>query len=90
MLLQSVGATLDVRPEVRKGRIECDTTVLAVSDGFWRTLKDSELHDKLCPQMCVTPEDMLLQCRKLAEMAFDRNEEDNISVAAMCLEMALS
>jgi serine/threonine protein phosphatase PrpC len=90
VLLQSVGATLDVRPEVTKGRFECDTTVLAVSDGFWRTLKDSELHDKLCPQMCVTAEDMLMQCRKLAEMAFDRNEEDNISVAAMCLEMALS
>lgn len=88
VLLQSVGATPDVRPEVRRGILKCDTTVLAVSDGFWRTLKEPELHDKLCPQMCVTADDMLLQCRKLADLALQREEEDNISVAAMCLEMA--
>ncbi len=87
VLLQSVGATLDIKPEVRRGSFEGDTTVLAVSDGFWRTLEESELHDKLCPQMCVTSDGMLLQCRKLANMAQQRDEEDNISVAAMCLEM---
>jgi hypothetical protein len=30
---------------------------------------------------------MLEECRKLAELAWKRKEEDNISVAAMCLEM---
>jgi serine/threonine protein phosphatase PrpC len=87
VLLQSVGAGVSASPEVLRGVFESDTTVLAVSDGFWRTLGDEELHDKLCPQMCVTPEDMLGQCRKLYELAIRRNEEDNISVAAMCIEM---
>ncbi len=87
VLLQSVGAGASASPEVRRGVFEGDTTVLAVSDGFWRTLEDEELHDKLCPQMCVTAEDMLDQCRKLYDLAIGRNEEDNISVAAMCIEM---
>jgi serine/threonine protein phosphatase PrpC len=87
VLLQSVGAGVSASPEVRRGVFEGDTTVLAVSDGFWRTLEDEELHDKLCPQMCVTAENMLGQCRKLYDLAIDRCEEDNISVAAMCIEM---
>ncbi len=85
VLLQSVGASREVVPEVRRGCFGGDTTVLAVSDGFWRKLSPREIHDKLCPQMCVTPEDMLRECRKLADMAVRRKEDDNISVAAMCL-----
>ncbi len=87
VLLQSVGATVDLHPEIKRGEVEGDTTILAVSDGFWRKLEEEELHEKLCPQMCVTPEDMLSQCRKLASLAVKRSEEDNISVAAMCLNM---
>ena len=86
VLLQSVGTTLEIKPDVRRGEIKANTTVLAVSDGFWRTLAAEEVHSKLCPQMCVTADDMLDSCRKLAELAVDRNEDDNISVAAMCLE----
>ncbi len=87
VLLQCVGAATDIDPVIRYGDIDRSTTILACSDGFWRTLEQKELHDKLCPQMCVTAEDMLDQCRKLAEIAWSRKEEDNISVAAMCLEM---
>ena len=87
VLLQCVGVATDITPVIRYGELDRNVTVLACSDGFWRTLKDKELHDKLCPQMCVTPQDMLEECRKLAELAWKRKEEDNISVAAMCLEM---
>ncbi len=86
VLLQSVGTAGGVEPQVTRGEFNGDVTVVACSDGFWRTLDTSELHDKLCPQMCVTPEDMLEECRKLAQTAWSRKEEDNISVAAMCLE----
>lgn len=86
ILLQSVGTTLEIQPEVKRGELNSNTTVLAVSDGFWRTLKEEEIHNKLCPQMCVTSDDMLGECKKLAELALSRKEEDNISVAAMCLE----
>ncbi len=86
VLLQSVGTTLEIKPVIRRGEIDSSTTVLAVSDGFWRTVSGDEMHSKLCPQMCVTADDMLSGCRKLVGLAMDRKEEDNISVAAMCLE----
>ncbi len=86
VLLRCVGSSREVEPWVQQGTFDRNTTVLACSDGFWRKLEEAEMHDKLCPQMCVTPDDMLNQCRKLAERAFERGEDDNISVAAMCLE----
>ncbi len=87
VLLQCIGTTVEVEPEVRRGVIKRNTTVVACSDGFWRTLDRKEIHEKLCPQMCVTADDMLKECQKLSKMAFARREEDNISVAAMCLEL---
>ena len=88
VLLQCVGTSMEVEPEVRRGTFKGNITVLACSDGFWRRLKEEDLHQKLCPQMCVTPEDMLEECRKLAHLAVSRKEEDNISVAAMCIEQS--
>ncbi len=87
VLLQCLGTSLEVEPEVRRGELKGNTTVVACSDGFWRTLEPTEIHDKLCPQMCVTPDDMLEECSKLAAMAVERREQDNISVAAMSLEL---
>ena len=62
------------------------TTVVACSDGLWKTISEKELFRALCPQMCVTSEDMLDECKKLTMTAIDRKEQDNITVAAMCLE----
>ena len=50
-------------------------------------MKKNELYNMLCPQMCVTSEDMLDACKKLVKAAYDRNETDNISVAALCMEL---
>ena len=86
VLLQCIGTSPEVEVEVRTGEFDSNTTVLACSDGFWRTIKEEEMHRMLCPQMCVTSDDMLEECRKLTQMAFGRKEKDNISAAAMCLE----
>ena len=74
-------------PEIRKGVLKDNTTIIACSDGFWRTLGAEEIRKKLCPQMCLTDEDMLNQCKKLVEKAKSRDEEDNITIAAACFEM---
>lgn len=87
VLLQCIGTSHAPVPEIKRGTIQGNTTIIACSDGFWRTISDEEMRIKLCPQMCITDQDMLNQCRKLADLAISRNEEDNISVAAMCLEM---
>lgn len=87
VLLSCLGTSRAATAEVTRGQFKGNSvTVIACSDGFWRTIGEDEMHEKLCPQMCVTPEDMLWECRKLAERAMARKEEDNISVAAMCLE----
>ncbi len=85
VLLQCLGTTSSVEPDVRRGELKGNTTVVVCSDGFWRKLEPFEIHEKLCPQMCVTPDDMLEECRKLANLAVERREQDNISVAAMSL-----
>ncbi|SFC18474.1 PP2C family protein-serine/threonine phosphatase [Butyrivibrio sp. YAB3001] len=85
VLLQCIGTSRAPIPEIRRGRLEGNTTIIACSDGFWRKLGTEDMRKKLCPQMCVTDEEMLNQCRKLADLAIERNEEDNISVAAISL-----
>lgn len=86
VLLQSIGTTMAPEIQVGHGEFKGSTTVLACSDGFWRSLNSDEIHKRLCPQMCVTDSDMLDECRKLTELAWSRKEKDNISAAAMCLE----
>ena len=86
VLLQSIGTTMAPKIQVEYGDFKGSTTVLACSDGFWRSLQPEEIHRRLCPQMCVTDSDMLDECRKLTELAWSRKEKDNISAAAMCLE----
>ena len=86
ILTQSLGTVAELEPCFSMGELGSDTTILAVSDGFWRTVSETEMHDKLCPQMCVSPEEMLSGCKKLADLAVSRKEKDNISVAALCLE----
>ena len=87
VLLKCLGSMRAPEPDITRGIIENDSTVIACSDGFWRTMKKNELYNMLCPQMCVTSEDMLDACKKLVKAAYDRNETDNISVAALCMEL---
>ena len=86
VLLQCIGSGKSPEPEIKKGIIDRDTTYVACSDGFWKTLDLESLRTKLCPQMCITDEDMLSLCRKLSDEAIEKGEDDNITAAAMCLE----
>lgn len=86
VLLQCIGHGGPISPQIMFGEIRTSSTVVACSDGFWKTISEKEIFRSLCPQMCVTSEDMLEECRKLTGMAIDRKEQDNITVAAMCLE----
>ena len=86
VLLQCLGHGSAPQPQIIRGDIQMSTTVVACSDGLWKTISEKELFRALCPQMCVTSEDMLEECKKLTMTAIDRKEQDNITVAAMCLE----
>ena len=86
ILLQCIGTQNLPEPQIGKGTFDANTTVIACTDGLWRTITGRELYSRLCPQMCISDEDMLDQCRKLIDTAAMRDEQDNISIAAMCLE----
>lgn len=86
VLSQCIGMLKSPVPEVEMGTLDRSTTVVACTDGLWRTVTLEEIRQKLCPQMCVTDEDMLSECKKLSDLAVKRDEEDNISVAAACME----
>lgn len=86
VLLQCIGTHTPPTPQIGRGRFSKNTTVIACSDGLWRTVSNREMYQRLCPQMCISDEDMMDQCRKLIDTATSRKEEDNISVAAMNLE----
>ncbi|AOZ97495.1 PP2C family protein-serine/threonine phosphatase [Butyrivibrio hungatei] len=86
VLIQCVGSSKAPDPEIVRGEFKSDSTIVACSDGFWRKLEEKEIFRALCPQMCVTSEDMLDQCRSLFDMAWEREEKDNITAAALCME----
>ncbi len=86
VLLQCMGTKYAPTPDIKKGEFDRNTTVVACSDGFWRLIEREELRQHLCPQMCVTDVDMLGECKKLVNTVISRDEDDNISVAAACME----
>jgi len=86
VLFKCLGSMNIPEPDITRGNLDNDSTIIACSDGFWRTMDNSELYRMLCPQMCVTSEDMLDSCKKLVKRAYEKNETDNISVAALCME----
>ncbi len=86
VLLQCIGTSVTPKAQIIKGEFKSNTTVVACTDGFWRSIEKNEMFESLCPQMCVTADDMLEQCRNLVFRARDRKEQDNITVAALCME----
>ncbi len=86
VLLQCIGTSVAPKAQITKGEFKTNTTVVACTDGFWRRIDKDEMFESLCPQMCVTSDDMLEQCRNLVLKARDRKEQDNITVAALCME----
>ena len=86
VLLQCIGAGQMPIPQVERGELNGNITIIACSDGLWKTISEKEMFRALCPQMCVTSEDMLEQSKRLVDKAIERKEQDNITVAAMCLE----
>ncbi len=87
VLLQCIGTSGTPKAQFVRGEFKSNTTVVACTDGFWRTMDKKEIFEALCPQMCVTSDDMLEQCKELAMTARDRREHDNITVAALCMEI---
>lgn len=79
MLLQCVGASNVVNPEVFCGKTTQGAYMIC-SDGFRHEISEKEIYESLNPSNLVNKKAMHSNCRYLIDQVKRRNEKDNISV----------
>lgn len=80
-LIQCVGASGDVEPEVKFGNLESGANYMICSDGFRHVLEPKEIFDELSPKNVVTKKAMEKSLRRLIDTVKERSERDNITAA---------
>ena len=85
MLLQCVGASTAVEPEVIVGSIERGMYMLC-SDGFRHEIGEAEMYERLNPAVCKDKDTMGKNARYLIDQVKARKEKDNISVILIKVE----
>lgn len=79
VLLQCVGASKSVNPQIVKRKITNNANYLICSDGFRHVISPAEIFDAINPQNAGTDAEMSAALRKLIDTVMSRGEEDNIS-----------
>ena len=82
MLLQCVGASEKIIPDIREGVCEKGAYMLC-TDGFRHEITELEMYESLDPINFVNKEAMHSNSRYLIELVKQRKEKDNISVILM-------
>ncbi len=85
MLLQCVGASKVVEPQVLCGKIKKGAYMLC-SDGFRHEITESEMYESLNPINLMNKNAMHNNVKYLIEQAKSRGEKDNISVVLIKAE----
>lgn len=81
VLLQCVGASDDVFPEMFFGETKKDAIYMLCSDGFRHEITVDEIYEKLQPGVLFNDYTMQQNSISLIELNKQRQERDNISVA---------
>lgn len=79
LLLQCVGASAVVEPEIIKGNAEKGVYMLC-SDGFRHEISEKEISDAFNPEKLTDKAQMHFMARLLIDKNKERKEKDNISV----------
>ena len=79
MLLQCVGASAKIEPEILTGTVESGAYMLC-SDGFRHEISEREIYESLQPVNLVDRNIMQRNVKHLIEQVKSRQERDNISV----------
>ena len=85
LLLQCVGASKTVEPQIICGAVERGAYMLC-SDGFRHEITDEEMYESLNPINFMNKNAMHSNARYLIEQVKSRNEKDNISVVLIKAE----
>ena len=80
-LVQCVGVTADIFPDVRLGDLESGANYMVCSDGFRHVLTEKELFEELSPEAVSSKADMQKKLRQLIDTVKTREESDNITAA---------
>lgn len=81
VLLQCVGASDDVYPDMFFGDTNGNAVYMLCSDGFRHEISADEIYAKLCPDVLLSEDAMNANATELIELNKARQERDNISVA---------
>ncbi len=79
LLLQCIGASEDIEPEILFGKVKKGAYLLC-TDGFRHEITEDEMYRELMPQLLTDKRAMHDRCLNLIERIKKRNERDNISV----------
>lgn len=80
VLLQCVGASDDVYPDMFFGDVKENATYMLCSDGFRHEITAQEIYDKFRPDANYDANTMDIHSLELIELNKQRREQDNISV----------
>ena len=80
VLLQCIGASKEVYPDMFFGTPKKDAVYMLCSDGFRHEITEDEIYHHLCPNVLISKEQMMANCQYLIEVNKQRQERDNISV----------
>lgn len=80
VLLQCVGASDKVYPEMFYGEVEKDAVYLLCSDGFRHEISGEEIFENLRPDLMTDENIMHKRAEMMINVNKQRNERDNISV----------
>ncbi len=80
VLLQCVGASKSVAPDILFGKVQEDTVFMLCSDGFRHVLTGQEIYENLSPDVISGEGDIVRNCGYLVDLVKERRERDNISV----------
>ncbi len=81
VLLQCVGASDDVYPDMFFGDVKENAVYMLCSDGFRHEISPEEIYQKLNPAVLMDEYSMSRNATELIELNKSRKERDNISVS---------
>ncbi|MDO4647793.1 MAG: protein phosphatase 2C domain-containing protein [Eubacteriales bacterium] len=80
LLLECVGVTSDMEMLFYSGKVQIGNSYLLCSDGFWHTITERELIQRLSGNKIKDNKMLRIRLTNLTELAMTRGEKDNISV----------
>lgn len=80
VLLQCVGASESVIPEIKTGKVKQNSVFVLCSDGFRHVISEEEIYDNFNFNTIIDKDTMDKKCRYLVDTVKNRKERDNITV----------